>query len=440
MGKTGLTSTRPSGPAVGPGGGRAESVFIAAGAVVITVGLVVAATVELTAALLAVGAAAYLMLLTVLGRERVVGLTVMGAFVTAPAYLGLAPSPSATITPTDVLLGLAVLLFLPTALSRRLHLPLVYWVGLGLVVVTGSIASVASYEPFGSFVNVLQWLLVLLGLPLLYVLWRPSKAWILALLWSYVVGHLASVAVAAVDGPLDNDRYLGLTHHPNAFAEAGLMVCAISLYLFHEHRSVRMRVVIVLVAAAGAQSILLGGSRASFLVLAVLIAMIPLVERSALAGVALGSLAGIGLAFLPFLVGISGEESALARLQGGESVAGADSARASANQVGWDLFEANPLLGAGYVIELAPVHNAYLQVAAGAGVFALVGYLLVLYPMARQLFGSHPLRRLSYLAWAYVGLAIALPSLWDRTVWVPMALAALTVVRPPDAAGEPQHR
>lgn len=399
-------------------------------------GLLVTAAVQSVAlAVLASAAALYLALLTILGRDRMAAATVLAAFFTAPYFKTF--NPSAAITPTDILLGIAVLLFLPTVVERRLHLPTVFWVGLAVVVVTGLAASAAAAQPLVSLINLAQWLTVLLGLPLLYVLWRPSPRMVQTLLWGYVAGHMVSVASTLVTPPLPNGRYDGLTHHPNAFAEAGLISVAALLFLFHQHRSLWTRVVVLLAGAAAVVSVMISGSRSATAVLAVLLLLVPIVERSAVWGFLMALAGGVAVLFLPAVIGLTGDSSALSRLRGTGDADIADRARESANQTAWRLFGDSPLLGNGYVDALNQVHNTYLEIAASAGVLAVIGYLMVLFWFVRPLFGEHPLRRLSYMAWAYLGLQVALPSLWDRTAWVPMALAILAAVRVGGSEVEP---
>lgn len=413
-----------SGPGVGVSTRAGRMALVGCGVVV--AGLLAAmSTVDTTFAVLALAAALGILLLAVLGRERVIALVMMAVFATAPMYKGIAPNPGSTITPTDILFGLALILLLPTFLTRRLTLPPLYWLGLLVITTTGAVASAASEFPVGSLINLIQWLVVLAGLPVLYVMWRPSAALIRVLLWFFIAGHMASTAYAVVDGKQENDRYLGLTHHENAFAEAGLIVVAICLYLFSVQRTLRARLVIVGAAAVGVESILMSGSRSSLLVVAVLVVMVPIVERSAISGFFFAILGSLFIFSLPLLVGIAGEGSALSRLEGSLDAKAADTERTKVNEAGWAMFTDKPLLGNGYIDDVFLVHNNVLEIAAASGIFALFGYAMVMYVLARPLFGSNPHRRLCYCAWAYLGLGLALPGLWDRTIWVPLALSIL---------------
>ena len=87
-------------------------------------------------------------------------------------------------------------------------------------------------------------------------------------------------------------------------------------------------------------------------------------------------------------------------------------------------------LGGGLIIVLMFLGSLALWIAIPLGWFWLAGklstqyqsiYLLVMFTLARPLFSDHPLRRLGYLAWAFIGIAPAVPGLWDRTIWMPLS-------------------
>ena len=84
------------------------------------------------------------------------------------------------------------------------------------------------------------------------------------------------------------------------------------------------------------------------------------------------------------------------------------------------------------------LHDLYLSAAVGGGVVCLAGYLVVLYTFARPLFGTHPRRRVGYVAWAFIAIGPAVPALDDRTLWLPMALVVLLTLRDPDEVPESQ--
>lgn len=410
---------------------RTEMTLVSVAAAVTVVGLVALAALvaraELVYVLVPIGAAAYLLMMSVLGAERTAIVTLMGAFATAPMYKGLAPSVDSPITPTDVLFALGFLLLVPTFATRRVRLPALYLGGVAVVFVTGCIASIVSADPLRSFISLTLWMMVMGGLPITIALWQPGRRVIEILAWSYVGGHLVSIAYAFVDGPSAQDRYGGLAAHPNYFAQASLMSIALLLYLFYRHRWLWPRLVVLGAGAACAAAILMSGSRAATVVAAVLVMMIPVVERSAITGFVYALLAALAVISLPLLVDITGEQSSLGRLAGNQNSSLSDQARSQGLDAGWDRFWAHPFTGDG-LLELFDIHNNFLEVAVAIGIFGLAGYLLVLYSFARPLFGDGEHRRLCYTAWAYIGFGATIPSLYDRSIWGPVALSIVAVL------------
>jgi O-antigen ligase len=163
--------------------------------------------------------------------------------------------------------------------------------------------------------------------------------------------------------------------------------------------------------------------------------MFPFVERSALKGFVLAIFGALAVFSLPFIVGNSSEGSAISRLAGTADAIGADRARTEAQDFGIDLFLQNPIVGNGFSDALF-VHNVVLGVASSAGIFGLLGYLLVLYTLARPIIGHHPNRRLGYVVWAFIALTPTFPGLEDRTLWVPMAPAILLAIQSRRGAGD----
>ncbi|WGY01287.1 hypothetical protein QI633_22445 [Nocardioides sp. QY071] len=380
------------------------------------------------AAILAIFLAVLISMLAVFGRERVAFLAMMAAFATAPMNRGLSPGgPSNPITPTDLLFGLAVMLLLPTLLRRQLRLPLTYVIGITLILVTGTIATAAAAAPLLSALQFAQWLVVILGLLVLFAVWAPSWRMVDILLWSYVAGQMLSILYAPLGGAVGN-RYQGLSHHPNEFGGAGVMAFAALMYLWRRNDAVWYRVAVALAASACGVSVVISGSRAATAVMAGLILLIPIVERSAVKGFVLAILGALFVFALPLVVGESGEGSAISRLAGSADALGADKARSEAQDFGIDMFFQHPLLGNGFADALY-VHNVVLGVATSIGIFGLIGYLLVLFTLARPVLGNHPNRRLCYVVAAFVAITPTFPGLEDRTLWAPMAPAILLAIQ-----------
>jgi len=415
---------------------RLVSVFL----VLVAAALAAAATLGPIAAILATFVAILVFLLAVLGRERVAILGMMAAYATAPMNRGLSPGgPSNPITPTDLLFGLAVMLLLPTLLGRKLRLPLTYVVGITLILVTGTVATAAAAAPLMSALQFAQWLVVILGLLVLFAAWAPNWRMVDLLLWSYVAGQMVSILYAPVGGAVGN-RYQGLSHHPNEFGGAGVMAFAALMYLWRRNDAVWYRVMVALAASACGVSVLISGSRAATAVMAGLILLIPIIERSAVKGFVLAILGALFVFSLPLIIGESGEGSAISRLAGSADALGADRARSEAQDFGIQMFFAHPLIGNGFADALY-VHNVVLGVATSVGIFGLIGYLLVLFTLARPVLGNHPNRRLCYVVAAFVAITPTFPGLEDRTLWAPMAPAILLAIqsRLPRGEGAEEH-
>ena len=402
---------------------------IAAAVVLATAGLVYLSTFGATATLLAIGVAAYCLLLAVIGIRHTATLTLMAAFVTAPAYKGLASSPAATITPTDVLLVLGLLVLAPTVLTQRVRLPGTYLVGVGVLAVMGLVASALAEQSSRSFLDLVQMMMVVAILPFAVALWHPSTRVVELLAASYVGGHIVSTGYALATGPIEGgDRYAGLAHHPNAFGEAGMMAFALLLFLYHRYRSRRLaRVLVVGALVISAVSVVQSGSRAAVIVVAALVLLIPVVERSAVSGFLLAAGGGLMIAMLPSLLAVSGEGSALTRLAGTGDSEFADNERRSALDAGIARFFEQPVLGSGFA-DVEFIHNVFLEIAVATGVVGLAGFLLVMWSLARPLIHGGDLARLSYAVLAYIGLGWTVPGLQDRTLWVPVVLAVLAAV------------
>ena len=415
---------------------RLSGAFVLAGALVLLAGALIVAE---SGTILSIGICLALAGLTgviALGPARAGVVTMSLAFATAPAYRGLEGLSGGVATPTDIFMILSLVLIVPGVLStRRLGLPTPYVAGLALVTVTGLVASLLAESPIFSLFPLIQWIFFLAGLPIVIAWWRPGSGTVAFLLWSYVLGHMASTAYALAKGPVVGNRYQGLTHHTNAFGMAGMTAMAILLYLFAHHKGTQARVIILGAGAISLASVVMSGSRAAVVVAAVLILIIPIVERSALIGVVTSVVAALGIVAIPLLVQSGHGGSALTRLAGDGTAIVADQARSNGYEYGFGRFLESPILGSGLAnVEL--VHDVLLEVAVGIGVFGFAGYLMVMYVLCRPLIGNHPYRRLAYLPVAWLGIAPALPGLFDRTMWVPISLSMLAVIKSDDASPE----
>lgn len=409
---------------------RLRGALVLAAAVVLLVAVLLVATTGPVAAVAMCIAVACLVGVVVFGFERAGFAALVLAFATAPMYRGLEGLSGGVATPTDLFLVLAIVLLVPGLLSRHVDLPAPYVAGLVMVALGGLVASLVSVAPVGSLFSLIQWLFFLGGLPVVIAWWRPGTKTIVALLWAYVVGQTASTAYALATGPVVGNRYQGLAHHTNAFGMAGLAAIAILMYLFAHHRGVQMRVFVVGAGVISTVSIVMSGSRAALVVAAVLVMVLPFVERSASSGLLLGAFGALSLVAVPLLVEGGQGGSALTRLAGDGTATIADQARTDALDEGLRRLWESPIIGSG-LVDIELIHNVLLEVVVGAGILGLIGWLMVMFVLCRPLLTQHVHRRLSYLPLGFVGMAAALPSIWDRTMWVPIGLAVLATLKVP---------
>ena len=377
----------------------------------------------------ALAAALGVLALAMVGPRRLGVAAIFMAFLTAPSYRGLQQIAHSSVVPTDVFLGLGIMLLLPSLAPRRIQLPIPYLVGLVMLGSWTVIGIAASPTISSDFSQMIRWFYYLAFAPIFFAWWGPNTRMIKTLLWAYIAGQVASTLDALAVGPVEAHRYEGLSHHPNAFGMAGALTLAMVCYLWTHYQDIRARGVLAAVAIFGVASVLMSGSRGAVVVVGVLILLVPLAERSALLWVGFAGMAGIGVAMLSVLVKVGGSESALSRLAGTATAGVSDSQRSGYLSQGLQQIADSPIIGHGLLNNLEIIQNIFVEVAVGAGLFGLIGYLLIMFALARPLFTRHPERRLAYMTWVFFVLGLVLPGLWDRTIWVPLSLTIIPALR-----------
>lgn len=379
----------------------------------------------------------------VVGGPENIGFGFLGlAFFTAPFYKGTLATLTPA-TPTDFLLAVAVVLLVPRLLVGGIRLAPPYVLGIALVLTTGVIASAASANPTTSLLTLALWLVCLAVVPLVLSSLQLSTVAIDRLAWAFVGGHMLSIAVALVSGPVTgSSRYQGLTQHPNAFAQSGVLSFALLLHLLTRARG-RGRWLVYAAMTASLVSVYISGSRAGTVTVAVLVLLVPVVERSALVGYLL-SFAGVGVGIaMDWLVRSGRAGGSLERLVGDASSTGSDQIRSQTLSDGLERLGRHPLLGNG-LLDLDLIHNNYVEVAVAIGVIGFVGFVLVIWSVGRGLLGRSDLRRLCYPAAAYAVFGATIPALNDRSIWMAIALGVAAFrgfAEPTDArpASEAEH-
>jgi hypothetical protein len=273
------------------------------------------------------------------------------------------------------------------------------------------------------------WMVVMIAMPITIGLWGPPGRLIDLLACSFIAGQMFSLAAGVAKGNRAQGRDAGLSTHPNYLAEAGLLSLALLFYLWHRHGGKSWVTTAALLGATAvcSASIIMSGSRAGTVVAAVLVLMVPVVERSAIVGFGLALVGALTFVALPLIAGAAGQGSSIARLTGDSSAQYSNSARTLGLEAGVARFFAHPFRGDG-IVDLYEIHNNFLEVVIAIGIFGLVGYLMVLWAFARPLFGSGEYRRLAYTVWAYIGFGATVPSLYDRSIWAVVALSVVAMI------------
>ena len=387
-------------------------------------GLVALSTQGLLGAALALACAVGLMLLVLLGPDRLGTLFVLAAMFTAPQN-AVRPIASADfVTFSDLFLVAGGALLVPVILQRRGRYPALWLAGAVGLTSMVLVAAVLGPTPALGLIYGLRLPAAAVVLPLFFLAWRPEGRLVDALAWSYVAGHVVSTCYALVEGKALNDRWDGLTTHFNFFGIAAVVASTLLVHLYHRTPR-RHRWIPLLAAVICAASIIMSGSRAAAIVVAMILLLYPLLERSVVSAYLL--VAG-GLGFVALgerLFSGFGSGSVIERLQGDATTVYSDNERTVALQTGWDKFFRHPVLGNGFDQTALDAHNIYLEIAIGVGLVGLVCYLLVLGYGVLPVLRSGPLRRLGYVALAYAALGMLTNSLWDRFVWMGISLSVL---------------
>jgi len=406
--------------------------ILSATTVLLLVALVALSTTGLIGAALALTCAVGLLLLVVLGPERLGTGFVLLAMFTAPQN-AVRPIPTADfVTFSDLFLMVGAGLLLPTLLRRRSRYPTGWLIGSIGVIVLVFVASLMSSTPVTDLLYGVRLPAATVALPLFFLAWAPSRGLIDALAWSYVAGHVLSTGYALVAGKdPETGRFDGLTTHYNFFGIAATVTAGLLIHLYHRTPR-RWRWVVWGAGLVTVGSISLSGSRAAVLVVVMLVVLYPLLERSLLSGYLVVA-GGLGLVLVGnALLGTASSGSAFSRIRGDSTTSFSDNERTLAMQTGWSRFLQHPILGGGFDARAYDAHNVYLEIAIGIGVVGLAFHLLVFATGVLPLFGTGPLRRLGYAPLGYAAMCMLTNSIWDRFVWMGIALAVVAAVDRPD--------
>lgn len=337
------------------------------------------------------------------------------------------PVPSITfITISDVFLVGGMVLLLPAVLQRNFRLPPIYQIGAGILFVSGTIASLGTPSPLTSMRYLIQLMIAMLVLPSFIAWWGPGPTILRRLALAYVYGQAVSVLLAVPFGNVGNGRYEGLTTHPNFFGLCSVLAMGLTLYLIprSSQQSARLLIALDLLFFL---AVVMSGSRAALLAVAVMALVWVVVERSAMGGFALVTLGLCALALGNVLLSLAPSGSALARLAGDATAVASDNARTDLIQTGLSTVQDHPVFGTGFENALHS-HSIFLEIAVAAGVVGLLGYVLMLIAFLQPLLErGNRLHALAYPVLGYVLVGALSNSLWDRFIWTAAALGAMAM-------------
>lgn len=331
------------------------------------------------------------------------------------------------ITLADAAFAVGFGLMLPDLMRRPLHLPSIFVLGVAGVLTVALFASLLADDPMGSLNSLARLLVGAFGLSILILWWNPDRTRVVIIASAYVLGNVISVANGVIKSEVARDgRRAGLAEHPNVYGLCALLACCLIPFLVMQlPRTWRW----VLAGPAGVvclYGVWSSGSRAALAALIGVAVIFPVLARSVPAALALLSTVAGVLVFSTQLLGETSTGNALGRLLGAGSASLSDVEREQLLEDVIDRFWNSPIIGNG-MADVIAAHIIYLQIAAGVGVVGLFFYLIVLASTVRPAAVlSPPFSLLAVPALAYVVVGFVTPLLWDRYIWVVMALALLS--------------
>jgi hypothetical protein len=310
-------------------------------------------------------------------------------------------------------------------IGNPFHPPMPFLVGASGVVMVGAVAAVGSDAPGLSLNNLVRLVFGAFGLPVLFMLWDPTRRIVVGLAAAFIFGNIVNVVAAVLNGST-GDRYRGLSTHVNILGLCAMLGLALIPYLLAVGKP-EYRWLLAFAAVICSYGIWISGSRAALLVAIAVAALYPLMARSLNGAIAVTGAAVVVLAFVGRIASGSGGDNALSRLLGGGSAEGSDEQRKDAMDVAIKQFRAHPIIGDGFGTILQ-AHNIYLEIAAAVGMIGLAFYLILIYSVVQPAFVvPRPYNLLAFPALAYAMYGVIQPLLWDRYIWCVLAFSFLAV-------------
>jgi O-antigen ligase len=414
----------------------------------LSLGLLSATTGQYGGLVLAGGLAVFALILIV-GIWQIEGLGNALMCGAALAVSMIALRAGSEITVADVILAAAIAPLLIVASRRpfdgrrllfpegfRWHLPVLVLI---CVVVFGGLAgSFAADDQNLSLAELARFAASSMVAILLLWIWNPSRRMLEVLCWCLLAGATVNAALGLVMEK-HGGRAMGLGTHPNHYGLAASLGCGIALgFIFTSTGWGRKLAALACLTVLGV-GILDSGSRAALLGVFVT-GMAFLVTTKSWKLVALGVvMGGAAIATINYDLVTVNELNAVSRLRGDQTSYLADQERLEAARVTLVAISEHPITGNGFAnAKLA--HSIYLQLVASAGLLGAVFAIGLICMMIRALLAakrSNDLLAIGVVS-SYAGyLAAGAFSniLWDRYVWLHLAVMLTLVARAHSGTG-----
>ena len=339
-----------------------------------------------------------------------------------------------SLAASDLFSVMAVVLLLPRfniSNARRMWFPAL---AVALVAVGGVIGTaVTGADVTGSADALASLLAASFGALVLVACWRPGLEQIRSFSWLWIAGGVISAMVALLIPDLHMFlRPSGLTPQSNHLAIISLILLGVTLGLIASNPTRKHLLVGLAASAILFAAIVASGSRAGLAAALLVVLLVLIATRDRIAIAITVGVVVFGLVLT--LTGATGQDNAFDRLGGGNSTSSAsDESREVRNAAGWDRFKSHPVTGVGFADVTEP-HNFLLQLGSSAGVLGLIGGTMIIL-LALRSYGlavwkrmsEHPALRavaagLSAAVIGYLAASFFQNVLWDRTVWIAIAL------------------
>jgi O-antigen ligase len=344
-------------------------------------------------------------------------------------------------TVTDAcVLGAAVIL-LPSLLGRRRIEGLngLYLTAGGLIVLGSFLGAMSTSAYSSNLAPIAKLVIAAFGVYAVFLAWQPS----VRECWRFVALYVASACASVIWGIVHLDPYTqraeGLMVHENHLALVSLLALGPALVAALSFRG-RPGLLATLATAILITGIAASGSRAGLVgVVAIVLTALLVAARGRAGQIAVVAALGVAVA-LPLFVFVSPSQNALTRAisPSSASAAQSDTGRRQLISEALALVEDHPLTGAGLEAAKQP-HDIFLGLLAGGGPIALLGVLLLvavpLDALSRARKGTGSVQRnplVTGLAIGAIGFFTAClfqNTIWDRYLWLPLALLALLARR-----------